>query len=172
MTQVVFGLLYNWKIQTWPIIRFLTESVTYGFFYLLVFDRIHDVQDLQQKYRPTTSNLKQYISLYTWGYFSSMCSPNISWVFAAKKLIFLFHLTIEVSPIWSSSRVWQLNMLKIVFGWARIIFLETLPNNMWWCRCWRFSDPETHLFSVILQLWSLESLWPLKLSSSPYIRMI
>ncbi len=22
-----------------------------------------------------------------------------------------------------------------VFGWARIIFLEALPNNMWWCRC-------------------------------------
>ncbi len=26
-------------------------------------------------------------------------------------------------------------MLEIVFGWARRIFLETLPNNMWWCRC-------------------------------------
>ncbi len=45
------------------------------------------------------------------------------------------HLTIEASPIWSSSRVWQLNMLESVFGWARIIFLETLPNNMWWCWC-------------------------------------
>ncbi len=22
------------------------------------------------------------------------------------------------------------------FGWARRIFLETLPNNMWWCRGW------------------------------------
>ncbi len=26
--RFVFGLLYGWKIQTWPIIRFLTESVT------------------------------------------------------------------------------------------------------------------------------------------------
>ncbi len=26
-------------------------------------------------------------------------------------------------------------MLEFVFGWTRIIFLETLPNNMWWCRC-------------------------------------
>ncbi len=26
-----------------------------------------DVQDLQQKYRPTTSKIQQYISLYTWG---------------------------------------------------------------------------------------------------------
>ncbi len=28
----MFWLLYGWKIQTWPIIRFLTESVTYWFF--------------------------------------------------------------------------------------------------------------------------------------------
>ncbi len=34
----------------------------------------------------------------------------------------------------------------------------------------RFSEPETQLFSAILQLWSSESLWPLKLSSSPCIR--
>ncbi len=26
------GLLSGWKIKTWPIIRFLTESVTYNFF--------------------------------------------------------------------------------------------------------------------------------------------
>ncbi len=26
-------------------------------------------------------------------------------------------------------------MLEFVFGWARIHFLETLLNNMWWCRC-------------------------------------
>ncbi len=26
-------------------------------------------------------------------------------------------------------------MLEFVFGWARRIFLETIPNNMWWCRC-------------------------------------
>ncbi len=30
--RFMFGLLYGWKIQTWPIIRFLTESVTYWFF--------------------------------------------------------------------------------------------------------------------------------------------
>ncbi len=66
-------------------------------------------------------------------------------------------------------------MLEFVFGWARIIFLETLPNSMWWCRgCLiiflRFSDPETQLFSANLLLGSLESLWPLKLSVSPCIR--
>ncbi len=30
--RFVFGLLSGWKIQTWPIIRFLTGSVTYWFF--------------------------------------------------------------------------------------------------------------------------------------------
>ncbi len=30
--RFVFGLLYGWKIQTWPIMRFLTELVTYRFF--------------------------------------------------------------------------------------------------------------------------------------------
>ncbi len=85
------------------------------------------------------------------GYFLSLCAPNPSWVFAAKKLVFLFHLTIEASPIWSSSRVWQLNMLEFVFGWVRRIFLETLPNNMWWCRAvWQFffwfSAPELNYF--------------------------
>ncbi len=37
--------------------------------YLLVFDRIHVVHDLQLKYRPTTYKIQQYISLYTWGTF-------------------------------------------------------------------------------------------------------
>ncbi len=52
----------------------------------------------------------------------------------SKSYFFHFHLTIEASAIWSSSRVWQLNMLEFVFGWVRRIFLETLPNNMWWFR--------------------------------------
>ncbi len=30
--RFVFGLLSGWKIQTWPIIRFLAGSVTYWFF--------------------------------------------------------------------------------------------------------------------------------------------
>ncbi len=32
LLRFVFGLLSGWKIQIWPIIRFLTESVTYWFF--------------------------------------------------------------------------------------------------------------------------------------------
>ncbi len=50
-------------------------------------------------------------------------------------------------------------MLEFVFGRARTIFLETLPNNMWWYRgCLTFFFkvfwPETQLFLAILQLWS------------------
>ncbi len=55
--RFVFGLLYGWKIQTWPIIRFLTESVTYGFFYLLVFDRIHDAMCLNKMSRTSSRNI-------------------------------------------------------------------------------------------------------------------
>ncbi len=66
--RFVFGLFSGWKIQTWPIIRFLTESVTYWFFicwYLIEsWCRVskQDVQDLQQKYRPKTS--KKYSSIF------------------------------------------------------------------------------------------------------------
>ncbi len=66
-------------------------------------------------------------------------------------------------------------MLEIFFRWARIIFLETLRNNMWWCRgCLTIFSLflrffETQLFSVILQLWSLESF---SLSNSPLHRAL
>ncbi len=43
--RFVFGLLSGWKIQTWPIIRFLTAPVRY---WLLVFDGIHDAMCLNK----------------------------------------------------------------------------------------------------------------------------
>ncbi len=149
--RFVFGLLSGWKIQTWPVIRFLTESVP-CWFYLLLFDRIHDAMCLNKMSRTSSRNLgpehQKYSSIFhcTHGVHLSLCAPNPSWVFVAKSKFVLFHLTIEASLIWSSSRVWQLNKLELVFGWASIIFLEALPNNMWWCRCCltiflRFSDP-------------------------------
>ncbi len=55
--RFVFGLLYGWKIQTWPIISFLTESVTCWFFYLLVFDRIHDAMCLNKMSRTSCRNI-------------------------------------------------------------------------------------------------------------------
>ncbi len=90
------------------------------------------------------------------GYFSSVCTKPIWW----------FHL-IEACAIWSSSHVWQLNMLEFVFGWVRIIFFKPF----FWTTCgdvgavwqlFRLSDSKTQLISAILHLWSLESLWPSK----------
>ncbi len=60
--RFVFGLLYGWKIQTWPIIRFLTESVTYWF------DRIHDAMCLNKMSRTSSRNIgpqhQKYSSLF------------------------------------------------------------------------------------------------------------
>ncbi len=52
--EFVFGLLSGWKIQTWPIIRFLAGSVTYWFFICLVFDRIHDAMCLNKMFRTSS----------------------------------------------------------------------------------------------------------------------
>ncbi len=66
--RFVFGLLYGWKIQTWPIIKCLTESVTFRFFYLLVFDRIHDAMYLNKMSRTSSRNIgpqhKKYSSIF------------------------------------------------------------------------------------------------------------
>ncbi len=182
--DVCFGLLSCWKIKTWPIIRFLTEAVRFRFFicwYLIesmmpcIWTRCPGPPAEKQAHNIKDAAVYLTVDM---GYFLSLFVLNSSGGVAAKKLFFQFHLTIEASAIWSSSRVWQLNMLEFVFGWVRRIFLETLPNNMWWFRgCLMFffflvSDPKTQLISAILQLWSLESLWLLKLSSSAFIRTI
>ncbi len=87
--RFVFGLLYGWKIQTWLIIRFLTESVTCRFFYILVFYRIHDAMCLNKISRTSSRNIgpqhKKYICIFHW---THKCLPNPSWMFAAKKHIF------------------------------------------------------------------------------------
>ncbi len=66
--RFVFGLLYGWKIQTWPIIRFLTESVTYWSFDLLVFDIIHDATCLNKMSRTSSRNIgpqhQKYSSIF------------------------------------------------------------------------------------------------------------
>ncbi len=73
--RFVFVLLSGWKIQTWPIIRF-SNRVTFYFFYLLVFDRIHDATCLNKMSRTSSrnigtqyQNIQHYITLYTWGNF-------------------------------------------------------------------------------------------------------
>ncbi len=55
--RIVFGLLYGWKIQTWPIIRFYKSQSLIDYFYLLVFDRIHDVMCLNKMSRTSSRNI-------------------------------------------------------------------------------------------------------------------
>ncbi len=59
----------------------------------------------------------------------------LSWVFAAKKLIFSFiwpskPVPFEVPVVSDNWICWSLFLDER----ARIIFLEILPNNTWWCR--------------------------------------
>ncbi len=110
--------LSGWKIKTWPMIIFLTETVTCWFVYLLVFDRIRDAMCLNKMSRTSSRNIgpqhkkiQQYISVYTWGTFYP-CVHQTHLECLLLKSNFLFNMTIEVSPICSSSRVWQLNMLE------------------------------------------------------------
>ncbi len=74
--RFVFGLLEGWKIQTWPIIRFITEVSHLLIFYLLVFDRIHDAMCLNKMSRTSNRTIspqhKKYSSIFhctTWGTF-------------------------------------------------------------------------------------------------------
>ncbi len=139
--DVCFGLLSWWKIQTRPIIRFLTEAVRFWFcicWYLIesmmtcIWTRCSG--PLAEKQAHNIKDPAVYLTVDMGYFFLSPFVLNSSGGVAAKKLFFQFHLTIEASAIWSSSRVWQLNLLEFVFGWVRRIFLETLPNNMWWYR--------------------------------------
>ncbi len=118
--RFVFGLLSGWKIQTWPIIRFLTESVTYWFFYLLEFDRISDAMCLNKMSRTSSRNIgpqhKKYRSIFH-------CTHGLLFIPVFTKPISLVTTHHRSSPIWSSSRVWQLNMLEIVFWWKHFLFL-------------------------------------------------
>ncbi len=93
--RFVFGLLYGWRIQTWPIIRCLTESVTHWSFicwYLIESWCRVSKQDVQTSSRNIGPQHKKYRSVFhcTHGVLLSLCSPNPSWVFATKKLFFSF----------------------------------------------------------------------------------
>ncbi len=120
--RVVLGLLYGWKIQTWPIIRFLTVSHLL-IFYLLVFDRIHDIMCQSKMSRTCIKNTAVYFIVHM-GYFYP-CVQQTHQFLVSSDHRSQSHFNFQSC----------LNMLEFVFGWAKIIFLETLPNNMWLCRC-------------------------------------
>ncbi len=64
--RFMFGLLYGWKIKTWSIIRFLTDTLI---FYLLVFDRIHDAICLNKMSRTSSRNIGPQHHCTDWGTF-------------------------------------------------------------------------------------------------------
>ncbi len=132
----LFGLLSWWKIQTWLITRFVTEAVR--FWFCICWYLIESMMQCIWTRCPGPLAEKQATTLSIFNFahevlFIPVCSKLIWWV-CCQNALFQFHLTIEASPIWRSSRVWQLILLEFVFGWVRRIFLETLPNNMWRCR--------------------------------------
>ncbi len=123
--DVCFGLLSWWKIQTWPIMRFLTEAVRFRFFicwYFIesmmpwIWTRCSGPPAEKQAH-----NIQQHIEPWTWVLFIPVCCHKA-----------LFYISSDYRS--QCHLKFQLNMLEIVFGWARIIFLETHLNNMWWCR--------------------------------------
>ncbi len=146
-------------------------------FYLLVFDRIHDAMCLNNMSRTSSRNIgwqhKTYSSNFIvhMGYFLSLCSPNPSWVFAAKSSVLVSSDHRSQSHLkFQSCLITEYAGVSFFF-----VFLETLPNSMWWCRGCLIIFFKVFWDSTIFcnsQLWSLESLWPLKLSSSPCIRTI
>ncbi len=91
--EVCFGLLSWWKIQTWPIIRFLTEAVRFWFFicwYLIesmmpcIWTRCSGPPAEKQAHN--IKNTEVYLTVDI-GYFLSLF-VNSSGGFAAKKLFF------------------------------------------------------------------------------------
>ncbi len=110
-----------------------------------------DVQDLEQKYRPTTLKLQQYISLYTRVLFNPCVHQTHLECLLLKSKFFLV-----TSDHRSQSHLKFQSCLTTEYAGDCFLvkafsFLEALPNNMWWCRCClifflRFSDPETQPF--------------------------
>ncbi len=104
-------------------------------------------QDVRQKYRRTISKTPQYI-LYT--LFIPVFSKPILSVCCYKT-----HCLVSSEHRSQCYLKFQSCLTtEYVFGWARRIVLETLPNNMCWCRgcLLRFSDPETQLISPAVVL--------------------
>ncbi len=64
--KFVFGILYGWKIQIWPIIIFLTESQSHiDFFNLLIFDRTMIVMYLNKMSSTSGRNIAPKLQKYS-----------------------------------------------------------------------------------------------------------
>ncbi len=132
--DVCFGLLSWWKIQTRPIIRFLTDRFRFFICWYLIESMMQCIGTRcsgppAEKQAHNIKDPAVYLTVDMGYFFIPVCTKLIWWVCCQKALFFLFHLTIEASAIWSSSRVWQLNLLEFVFGWVRRIFSWNPPEQ-------------------------------------------
>ncbi len=187
--DVCFGLLSWWKIQTRPIIRFLTEAVRFSFFicwYLIesmmpcIWTRCPG--PLAEKQAHNIKDPAVYLTVGM-GVLFYPCLHQSHLVGLLPESSFLVSSDHRSQSHLKFQSCLTTEFAGDVFGWVGSFFFKPIWNNMWWCRgCLIFfflgggggglSDPRTQLISAILQLWSLKSLWPLKLSSSPCIRTI
>ncbi len=158
--RFVFGLLSGWKIQTWPIIRFISQSLVL-FFYLLVFDIIHDAMCLSKMSRTYIRNIgpqhKKNNSMFH-------CTHGVLFIPVFTKLI------LSVISFLVSSDHRSRSHLKfqscLITEYAGVYFWMSKDNFSWnppkqhvvndVGAVWPFF--ETQLFSAILQLWSLKTL--------------
>ncbi len=108
-----------------PTIRFLTEAVRFHFFicwYLIesimpcISTRCSGPRAEKQAHNIIDPAV--YLNVDIGYFFRPVCTKLICLVWCQKAIFFQFHLTIEASPIWRSSRVWQLDLLEFVFGWV------------------------------------------------------
>ncbi len=118
-------------------------------FYILVFDRIHDAMCLNKMSRTSSRNIgpqhQKYSSIFN-------CTHGV---------LFIPVFTKHILSVCCKKLVFSFIWLHLFLDELGSFFLKPSQNNMRWCRCCftilRFSDPETQLFSAILQLWSLDT---------------
>ncbi len=162
--EVCVWIIVRLEDPTRPIIRFLTESVTYWFFicWYLIESMMpwskQDEQDLQQKYRPTTSEIQHM------GYFLLICihQTHPECLLLKSDIVFSFTWPYNQSHLKFQSCLIT-EYAGVCFWMSVDIFSKPSQTTcgdvgLFWQYFLRFFWPKTQLFSAILQLWSVESL--------------
>ncbi len=109
-------------------------------FYLLVFDRIHDACIWTRCPGPPAEkqahNIKDpavYLTVDMGYFFIPVCTKLIWWV-CCQKALFSVSSDHRSQCHLKFQSCLTTEFAGVCFGWVRTMFLETLPNNMWWYR--------------------------------------
>jgi len=135
--DVCFGLLTWWKIQKWPIIRFLTEAIRFWFFicWHLIESMMPCIwtrcsEPLAEKQAHNIKYPAVYLTVDTGYFFIPVCTKFIWWVCCQKAFF----------PVWSDNRSQRhlkfqscltTEFAGVCFWMNDDHFLETLPKNIW-----------------------------------------